>query len=159
MSNAYLTYVQELSVLNLPHVQPGQMHNPIIFNSLAWGLLEEREEYYASTNKSDDLFELGDCLAYTTLLLLCVASVEDVAELLERGTKVAFSSLKFCGNLKRYNREKEEFNWVQALASWCDVFNTDLHSFTFAEIAEANIQKLKDRYNRNVLLKGSGDKR
>lgn len=162
-TNVFFTYVQELSALNLTHVQPGQMPTLTVFNALAWGLVEEREEFLRATSEERELLELGDCLAYTTLLLLCVASVEDVAELLERGTEFKYDELKFFANLKRINREMEKFDWAQALACWSSLFlalpEFKFHRFSFAEIAEANIQKLKDRYNRDVLFKGSGDKR
>lgn len=162
MSNLYLEYVQGLAELNAQYLTPDQMPTSEVFNALAWGLVEEMEEYLHA-DETQVLKESGDVLAYAALLLLCVATVEETADLLESAHKTngMFSSLDFYSNLKRVNRENDWFNWTNVVRAWSFVYNHAhaVHSLTFAYISQTNLTKLRDRANRGLLFKGSGDAR
>jgi hypothetical protein len=160
MLNVYLDYVQSLAELNSSIVTPGIMPEPSVLNAFAWGFVEELEEY-AEAKAEQKIKEAGDVLAYTTLLLLCAAEVQDVAEVLCYWCKGGFTGLSFFSNMKRINRENQSIDWANVLCGWTDVLRNagNLHSLTFADIAEANISKLKDRAERKVMFSGSGDDR
>ena len=165
MTNVYLTYVTELSKLNESYVTPAIMPNFKVFNALAWGLIEEYYEYFDSgTNVENRTKEAGDVLAYITLLLLTLNCVNDVAELLDLVDQSAFNFevclLSYCSNLKRINREGESFNWTVALALF-DFVLADIKTYgvDFKTVAETNLDKLYDRYRRDVMFSGSGDSR
>lgn len=157
-------YVKGLAKLNETHVTPGQMPTIQVFNSLAWGLVEERLELALATTKDSILKEAGDVLAYATLLLLCVFDETNVVSLLTNAldtVKPTNHALAFASNIKRHNREGQVFDWVlvMPILKSALVVAATAHKFSIADVAEANLLKLIDRADRGVMLKGSGDAR
>ncbi len=171
-------YARQLVELNLEPLQVWD--KTTAYASFSFGLVEELLEYHeAKFDYETGLCELpvvikeaGDVLAYVVLCLAAVSEFEffgDIAADVEikfventgyLKRDVLESACELAGSFKRFFREQKPVPVVQVVTAMQTVLD-DLspHSITLADIAEANLTKLKDRAIRGQLLQGQGSNR
>lgn len=167
-------YANELLDLNKEPLQTWDKQR--FYSSVAFGLVEELlefneadHEFYniSPTLRTDKrlLKEAGDVLAYVVLVLAAQELTPDQMVLeynkyLDSFTSPLAAASAMAGLFKRHFRENQSV----PVASVFFCLNTVLselspHGITLADIAEANLKKLKDRANRGLLFQGTGSDR
>ena len=170
----YLEYAQSLLELQ----SPTGVQKPTNFRyyaAISFGFVEELHEYIqAQENQGDVLAEAGDVLAYGMLLVMSreasyqsfpdfTRTTVNPAEVFSISETYDFepNHLKYPGyfsrKFKRYFRENANVSVLEIAAATLLVIVSS--GYTFDQVAQANINKLQSRFDRGVLMKGSGDNR
>lgn len=172
-------YANELLELNKEPLQTWDKQR--FYSSVAFGLVEELLEFllafyepHVDKWRTGVVKEAGDVLAYVVLVL--ASSTDEwefnaktisrwVSKVYESNhsqqyTDVLTAAQTMAGLFKRYFREQQEVS-SSAVAMCLNTVLSELtpHGITLADIAEANLKKLKDRANRGQLFQGTGSDR
>jgi hypothetical protein len=121
------------------------------------GLISEIGEFHYSMNEA----ELGDILWY--IAECCTVFGIPLIEVPKKSTSITlmYMSTLLAGVFKKIIRGDPNAEtidaYIQGIYS-CILFIIEKHELSLSDILEANLNKLYDRSNRNV-LKGSGDNR
>ena len=168
-------YCQQLLLINQPRFT--NSNNARYLSTICFGVVEEFSEWL---EKQDDIKEVGDILAYVTLTIasiiyrspayqndLSFESLSEDTSAIVNACIANFNSesaeleitliIDFAGHIKRHFREGLDLRWSTIVSPLA--FALARSGFDLGDVAQANINKLNDRAERNQLFSGSGDNR